>query len=384
MKRHILTLIFALIASMTTVSAQSSLSAPRPKAPTTNSPRQSKSKKSSSRKAAPSAKKQTAPKSSSQPERKVLYTLGSGEQLSIGEVNFSLKAGKRNCVLITKNQNDETYSLIFNGSSKVSGAKWIEASVLDPDNFANCCFRYKTKTDKWYVVSQGATYGPFDDVYVGWGPACSTYEVYTDDKSVRYYGSQVVDTPFEKYFEKSKFEPVKLKSVNGRHTLIATDFNSYIFDGTKYSPLANTSNYESVYMMVYPNGEAVLRFYDKSSSSNVFYSLKDGKSVKMPSNKELNFLTGQFSSQLGEGNVTMDWSVYCNPQWENAYNYVRKISDATGQHVMETSGMYDFVMIDNKSYGKSCALNLWFDPEDNAFRWTALEGREVVYYSYSL
>lgn len=384
MKRHILTLIFALIASMATISAQSSLSAPRPKAPTTNSPRQPKSKKSSSRKAAPSAKKQTAPKSSSQPERKVVYTLGAGEQLAIGEVNLCFKAGKRNYVLITQNKDDETYSLVFNGSNKVTGAKWIDASILDPDSYANCCFRYKTKADKWYVVSQERAYGPFDNVYVGGGPASSTYEVYTDGTAVRYYGSQVVDTPFEKYFEKSKFEPVKLKSVNGRHTLIATDFNSYIFDGTKYSPLTNTSNYLSVSMMVYPNGEAILEFFDSNAQMWVAYSLKDGKSVKMPSNKVLNYKTGQFVSQVGEGNVEMDWSNYCNPDWENAYNDVRKISDASGLHVMETSGMYDFVMIDNKSYGKSCALNLWYDPEDNAFRWTALEGREVVYYSYSL
>ncbi len=313
----------------------------------------------------------------------MLYNLGAGEELYIGECNVAMKGGKKNFVCITHNKNSDKYSLIFNGATKISGADYIYAENLDPDNYDNCSYVYG-KNDNRHAVVNGVTYGPYNcGVAVGGGPELGVLSLYRNDNWTSYYGGEAIDLNAQCYKRKNEFEPKKLTSVNGKHSLIATGFNSYILDGTKYTPTSSPDKYVAVDIMLYPSGNAVLRFIDDNYNSD-YYSLKNGKSTKMASNMYFRYNDGAFVNQLDEGNVIMEWSNYCNPNWADDYNYVRKVKDASGRHTIETSGMYDFVMIDDKSYGKSCALNVWYIPEDNAFRWTAVEGNELVVYNYSL
>lgn len=378
MKRYFFGVAFALIASMTCVNAQSPLSAPSQKTSSTRTHKTTPSRKKRSTSTTTSSAER-----SSQPKRTVLYTLGAGEELYIGECNVALKSGKKNFVCITHNKNNNKYSLIYNGTTKVSGADDIYAESLDPDNFANCNYIYE-KNGERYAIVEGETYGPYDcSMAIGAGPEAGVFSLYRNDQWTSYYKVQPINLNTQSYMRKSEFEPKKLTSVNGKHTLIATGFNTYIVDGTKYTPLTSADKYSAVDIMLYPSGDAVLRFIDNNYNSD-YFSLKNGKSLKKPANKEFRYSDGAFVDQLNEGDVFMGWSVYCNPEWESAYNYVRKVKDRSGYHNIETSGLYNFVMIDDKSYGKSCALNVWYSPEDNAFRWTAIEGNEVVLYNYPL
>jgi hypothetical protein len=71
--------------------------------------------------------------------------------------------------------------------------------------------------------------------------------------------------------------------------------------------------------------------------------------------------------------------------FEGAYNHDDlDLTSKDGKHSFYSSYEYEYVVIDGRPYGKSPAINAWYDESKNAFIWNAVERRELVVYEYKL
>ncbi len=74
---------------------------------------------------------------------------------------------------------------------------------------------------------------------------------------------------------------------------------------------------------------------------------------------------------------------------ENIYTTLRPYEDKThksksGKDLMLCGGQYPYVMINNQKYGSGRILASGYNEALNVFRWSALEGKELVVYEYKL
>jgi hypothetical protein len=63
---------------------------------------------------------------------------------------------------------------------------------------------------------------------------------------------------------------------------------------------------------------------------------------------------------------------------------IQTVTSADSKHIMTYSSEYPYVIIDNKKYGNGKVLAATYYVELNAFRWSVLEGKELVVYEYKL
>jgi hypothetical protein len=82
------------------------------------------------------------------------------------------------------------------------------------------------------------------------------------------------------------------------------------------------------------------------------------------------------------GVVTEDraYLIFDNDYYDDALDLTTK----DGEHSFYSSYEYDYVVIDGRPHGKSPAIEAWYDEPKNAFVWSAVEGRELVVYEYTL
>ncbi|MDR3118319.1 MAG: hypothetical protein LBU44_02690 [Mediterranea sp.] len=66
-----------------------------------------------------------------------------------------------------------------------------------------------------------------------------------------------------------------------------------------------------------------------------------------------------------------------------SYNNLN-LTSKDGKHSFSSSYEHKYVVIDGRSYGRSSAVEAWYDASKNAFLWSTVEDRELVVYEYAL
>ena len=77
-----------------------------------------------------------------------------------------------------------------------------------------------------------------------------------------------------------------------------------------------------------------------------------------------------------------DYQAFFKNPYYNNRSY--EIIDPTRRHYLISDIEYPYVVIDNKKYGKECAIHAWYRAEENAFFWITLENNQLVSYCYKI
>ena len=330
------------------------------------------------------------------PKRKVLLTLKQHELMYSFEslLSFS-KSGCHYACLITDTLLGKDY-LIVNGIKKIV-ANSITTNYIDPTNFEKSVFCYRDGEKLWYFYIEGVTYGP----YIGekgeaFGDLYCSYQSWIlngvfaikkgNDWNYYFRGEPWSLTDYPPYVYRKSYKNFKgdtIQSVNRKYKMYSNEFGTITYNGKKYKILHNQTFDSDWYqgIGILDDGRCIVEFERIGLPVRQFI-VSGGKILEIAQGQYFNYKTcsvdvrnekyGIFNRQL--------------LPWLTDYDMkkVRILVDSSKTHSFETCPLYDYVLIDNKEYGRACAFYELYNEEINEFQWIALEGRELVMYRYCL
>ncbi|MDR3118318.1 MAG: hypothetical protein LBU44_02685 [Mediterranea sp.] len=287
---------------------------------------------------------------------------------------------------------------------------------------------YKDEDGEYYVNVNGSISGPYEDINDLALTESGKYAYSYGNNNGKYYvnvNGFTVGGPYEAIFydsliftESGKYAYSYYDNekwyVNVNGTIVGGPYGEKIYSFT----LTESGKYAYFYLnngkwYVNVNGSTVggpydCEFYDirlvLTESGKYAYSCYDnekgyvnvnGSIVGGPYEKEIFDLTltenGEYSYYYHEnrkyyrntnGVVTEEQ----DNQFLN-YHYSQdnlNLTSKDGKHSFSSSYEHEYVVIDGRSYGRSPAVEAWYDASKNAFLWSAVEDRELVVYEYAL
>ncbi len=319
------------------------------------------------------------------PKRQVLFTLERNEIIFEEEFAFQLNTKGSNFCCVVQDQSTYNTSIIWNGK-RVAYDALLE--YLDMKDFNNSVYTYNTKNGK-YIHCKRKNYGPY--TYVE--PCMFNSEPKTSGRFKFSYDNKVI------YIHDYDGEIYKLNegrwtysSPNKKHTLlIDKNYKHVTLDGIKYTlPLdKNFVEYGTKRdwpqnIFVLDNGICMIEIYGHISGKwkDYCFRINKGTIKELNPHEIIDMETGDIT-QYGQEpfkeypDVIHDrWGVFDNP------NFI--FNDPTDSHMFYSNWDYDYVLIDGEKYGQACPLNAIYDKKRNAFVWYALEGQQLVRYTFRL
>lgn len=330
------------------------------------------------------------------PQRFLLHKLRRNEVLKTGECILACKSDGAHFVCLTSDTLLKKDYLIFDGVKKVV-ADDISANYLDPSDFNKSIFQYKDD-NQWTFFIEGKTYSPY---YGKWASICggwgSSNESWTQKEIFRVYNES--SKKWENYYKgnpyKSKYSPYtydwyrdKFKSdtiisLNKKYKAFSNEFGTIVYNGTRHRilPVQSFNSDWRQDICVLDDGRCTIGYKQKNHPYRWFV-LEKGRARELSQNQYFNFRTNKVESGDEDYGIFTQ-SVY---SWPSDYykKQLRVLRDVTGRHTLETCALYDYVLIDNKEYGKESAIFIQYDKERNEFQWVALEDKELILYRYRL
>lgn len=330
------------------------------------------------------------------PQRIVLFPLRKNEILCTGECFLAFKSDGYHYTCITSDTLLKKKYLIFDGTKKII-ADEIEASYLDPCDYSKSIFLYK-ENNQWHIYIEGDTYGPYYAKWAriesGWG--ASNYSwikkgLYglSNDYGWEWYFR---GNPFKnKYFPDTEswyhkdFQSDTIVSLNNKYKVFSNEFTTIVFNSIKYRILTKQEfdGDWSQHLYVLDDGRCIIgyrHYAEDHPHHDRTFIFEKGKVTELSPNQFFNYRTNRVESENKDYGIFMQ-CLYSYPSYKKE---LRVLYDASKKHTLETCGLYNYVLIDNKEYGKESAIYVHYDKERNEFQWTALEGKELVMYRFRL
>lgn len=346
-------------------------------------------------------------------KREVIFKLREHEVIWYGEYNsnFSFN-GYKYSMMIVDTVRDEKF-LVWNGERIMNvssrGVEWEEKIILNQWNhfnqwnhleyhFINIDFNDK---EKIYFIVGGWNSG---DRSVIKTPDGFFHQVNIS----RYYGLSIKEFGYRgskatriHYYDGREFDEHTRKSwtsSNKKHTAELSDDNRVItIDGKKYVlPIAVDAEASSIcvdYCYLFNNGACLIydiSYYSKGYHYVKYYWIEESKGGQKLDKSGFALLGESMSKAFwDEFGIIGDerYHLMGNNNKGGGYldgHYIYKQTDKTGSHVMLYDPRFDYVLIDNKGYGKCIPIDFFYDEQANAFVWVGQEGRNIVRYTYSL
>jgi hypothetical protein len=345
----------------------------------------------------------------SNPKRSVLLTLLPTEQIYADEYFVAQTvSGKRySCILMDESKN--TITFVFNGTRvKTIPVKddiyWDKfyfdyLNSTEPNGYR---FSYVKEDEKGkeliYLNCSGENYGPFENASF-WLPY--EYESPVDVKKVLFYyelggrwyakmkDRNVLLSASKNVDSSTKASPYGYSTVDGKYYVT---YKNVIRYGMSYDNMwdfcADQQNYGFCYSL---NGLNYVQINDKS-----YGPYKDLGNLLLPcSDNEITDFENFRFTYIGSDNIGYEFSkdkikktrfigyqVYTSSEFMTGYGVEMYTPD--GMHSFVSEYQYEYVVIDGNSYGKSPAIQAWYDSERNMFVWSAIEKKELVVYEYKL
>jgi hypothetical protein len=136
-------------------------------------------------------------------------------------------------------------------------------------------------------------------------------------------------------------------------------------------------------------------FHIDENGNYLYVCEQDGKTITVINGKKYDYITNlylrnysplQYKYEIENEHFIAEENnkiigEYGNNQTKEA---VTTLTSADSKHIMTCSTQYPHVIIDNKKYGNGKIFAASYCVELNAFRWSVLEGKELVVYEYKL
>jgi|GEM_PF-3983352 PEGA domain protein len=326
------------------------------------------------------------------PQRIVLFPLRKNEILCTGECFLAFKSDGYHYTCITSDTLLKKKYLVFDGTKKII-ADEIEASYLDPCDYSKSIFQYK-EDNEWHFYIEGDTYGPYNAeracIESGWESSnCSwikkgLYGLYNDHRWNWYFRGKPYKNEYgtdtECWYYKD-FISDTIVSMNNKYKVFSNEFGTIIFNTLKYRILPK-QKFDDDWrqdLRVLDDGRCIIGYWQKDHPYRKFIFEK-GKVMELSANQFFNYRTNRVESENEDYGIFMQ-CVYSYPSYKKN---LRVLYDSSEKHTLETCGLYNYVLIDNKEYGRESAIYVHYDKERNEFQWTALEGKELVMYRFRL
>lgn len=320
-----------------------------------------------------------------------LYTFSPNEIIYYDEYVAGERIGRNHFVLVTFNTDTKKSRLITGGKVEIE-ADELYVDGVDTDVFPpQVNYRYRNGKE-WYININRKKEGPYHTLY--WPTyhptdfkSCTYEYVKMDMRFVRDYNGEVykVDDSSVMYPVSSPDGRYKVTFQNGNRTISYRN-NTYqiapadaesvsIYDvyvdnsGGMYLNVCYRRNGNYLYQRYYmENSNTTLQKLPEDYWYDGLYVRKNDEAGKR-GNYQL------FDKKLSTHGIDWDKERLKTEYW---------IKSSGGDHEFTGSWKYDYVLIDNKQYGKSYPLDAWYDKDRDAFCWVGLDNNRLVRYTYLL
>lgn len=336
------------------------------------------------------------------PIRTVLYICEANEGFHFLQSYSNIQVSGNKFACVTKNKISKNLSFILNGK-KIITAKDLEIHWVDLNTELNCIYKYTKNDSEEYLVIEGKKYGPFEEVqysiienyYFGIPNLLYLYnrnhfyfrrmgKIYRHDNDGSIYELKETASGMA-----NETDPI-YKSADGLHQaqftnnyrLLTVDNKSYIL------PIDVDVKDENIYfddIFVSNDGVcffAVGFFIGDGSDMGVFRCAVDSNSIQYISEREYFDPITKTILPKGSGWNFRNHIKCKDGTWVNEIDV--SLQDKTKRHVFIANWEYDYVMVDDKKFGKCAPINAFYDETNNTFVWVTIEGKQLVEYVYKL
>ncbi|MDR2653284.1 MAG: hypothetical protein LBC68_13430 [Prevotellaceae bacterium] len=256
------------------------------------------------------------------------------------------------------NKGDYIFAYILNGKCYVNVNGKIEGSyerTWSPQLTENGTYAYWGKENgKEFIVINGEKRGPYD---------LSSEPILTKNGFYAYW----YQIDGKRYF-----------NINGKIEGFYDKYISHTYEDETVDPYYNQRE-----------------FHIDENGNYLYVCEQDGKTITVINGKKYNHITDLYLTNYSPlqykyeiGNATFS-AVENNKIVEvNEDNKIKEdvitLTSTDNKDIMTCSSQYPYVIIDNKKYSNGEILAASYCVELNAFRWSVLEGNELVVYEYKL
>ncbi len=342
------------------------------------------------------------------PIKRVLYTCGGNEDFYCYEFYSNMKTSGTKFACVTKNRQNSKLSFILNGQPVVT-ANNLEIFWIDVDSKEKCIYMYSDGDKEDYLVIDGHKYGPYEHIGY-WQHACSFHwdgtpnldlllnrNAFTFKRMGKLFrhdnDGSIYECEGEDVWRPREEKPV-YKSPNGQHKAqFSMEYRLLTVDGKSYvMPIDLDAAPKSIRLRnfyITDDGVCVVRFEYNNGTKWVYPYLviKDNEIETINEGEYFDPWTNTIRMKGGDMparrprqlDSMMKWK---DGSWINGIDI--SLQDDSNRHFFTANWNYDYVMIDDKKFGKSAPIKAFYDPTSNAFGWVAIEGRSLVLYTYKL
>jgi lipoprotein len=342
------------------------------------------------------------------PTRTVLYTCPPGFEFDCFEYYSNMKAVGNKFVCMTYNKQTKEQSLIFNGQPLVT-AKNLGVGWVDYDD-RNKCIYYYGKDGDWNLVIDGERFGPYEDFYYNMigapyyydgspnlNHACARKNFKFKRMGQIFYhdnDGSIYPCDGEYLWNAKPIGPV-YTSLNGLHKAsFSDDYRLLTLDGRPYViPIGVDVPVDKItinQVNVTDRGKCYLRMEYISNNTCEYRTWVIGDGTMESVNRREEYFdpfTGSIR-QLSQSEHKREAEQFASSfNWKNDVmvpGLEISLQDKSRRHFFTANWQYDYVMIDDKQYGKTAPFDAFYDEEANAFAWVCVEGRQLVLYSLAL
>ena len=357
-------------------------------------------------------------------ERKVHYKLQKNEIIFYDEYVASIKFENQVFACIIEDTTTHKKTFVWNGEKKFS-CDYILCYYVDLTDYDKCIIYYRQENGVFMKV-ENELYGPYDNIYY---PANGsrdsdtrtsgyTWHIFSEETSdswfyknsfyftqmgnsliysngillPNYHGSNLLDT-LQNNVEKKGIE---YKSLNQKH-IAEFKFPNLLLDNKPYTiPMQENDTVSSCLIYIYDNGNCYgeLQMDNLKKASEITYPYQsyplsfikfyiENQALKVLKEDEIfNFKKQRVEKKADQSNLKYQ-NFFRNTYYDNnARDFM--MFDTSKKHYFISNPVYPYVLIDNKKFGKECAIYAWYVEESNEFCWITLEGNELVSYCYKL
>lgn len=341
----------------------------------------------------------------------VELTLRQHEVIDNSEYKTNLKLNGHKSLMVLVDTITGNRSLVIDGKRVVDNAYNVNVYFAHPKTLGELVYNYEPKKNTAYMVINGKTYGPYEQAG----------DIYSDKFSCEYNhmaGSRFEDFMFMQMGKVYRHDVDgtittvntdgswytigrhvnTFKSPNGKHQLkISSDLRTVALDGKSYQIIPEgASNFSYYGINCADDGKAALRVEYKLPSQWVQKRIRisNGALTEALSNQVIDYRNCSFvGSDAGNNSPYNMWTL--TPEFNNWHrmkpgsnvwtsNYEYTLQDSSLKHTFMSNWEYDYVLIDGNRIGTPSPICAWYDEAENAFAWTAIDGKQLKRYVYKL
>ncbi|MDE7350981.1 MAG: hypothetical protein K2N25_07935 [Muribaculaceae bacterium] len=339
--------------------------------------------------------------------RTVLYSCGPNEEFFQHEFFSNMKTSGHRFACMTKNRNNSKLTFILNGEPAITSEDltvyWIDVESKD-----NCIYRYSDGNEE-YIVIDGHKLGPYENI--GYKRNASEFNsdgtpnlemalnrnLFTFKRMGKIFrhdnDGAIYECRGDGVWDAKEEDPV-YTSPDGQHQArFSRGYRLLTIDGTPYvMPIDLDADPKTIGLRnfyITDDGVCIVRFEYNNGTKWVYpYIVIQNQTVEQI--KEGEYFDALTNTIRMKGRHMDAWEPHQfesmrqwkDGDWTNGIDITLK--DTSNRHFLTANGNYDYVMIDDKKFGKGAPINAFYDPLANAFGWVVIEGRNLVLYTYNL